>query len=152
MDPAIGTYFAAMGVNPDLRDRVEQVLTFFEKSTGGTAQNALVTPARDFIGNPCHELWLFSDRAMMNSGMLVKRAPNPRYDIVALQGRITSCLINAKQFDIAYAENVTPDDKAELSCEVGLWGRPKPIEITVAGRNCTQLALILRQHLLRNLA
>lgn len=151
MDPNIAAYFAAMNVNPDLRDRVAAMMGFFEGSTGGPVQNALVTPARDFIGNPCHELWLFSDRAMMNTGMLVRKQPNPRYDVVALQGRVTSCLINAKQFDMAYTDAV-PDQKSELSCEVGLWGRPKPIEINVQGANCKQLAVILRQHLLKNLA
>ncbi|MCC6575315.1 MAG: hypothetical protein IT462_16185 [Planctomycetes bacterium] len=152
MDPNIAAYFMAMNVNPDMRERVESVLNFFASATGGPPQNALVTPARDFIGNPCHELWFFSDRAMMNSGMLVKRAPSPRYDIVALQGRVTSCLINAKQFDMAYLDTIAPEPKSELSCEVAMWGRIKPIEIKVEGPNCKQLGIILRQHILRNLS
>lgn len=152
MDPAIIAYFTQMGLSPDLKDRVEALLHMFENATGHPAQNALLTPQRDFIGNPCFEFWMFNDNALMNTGMLVKKAPTPRYDLVSLRGRVTHCLLTAKGFDPANGDQAVADDHSEFGAEIGIWGRAKNLELSVKGRGCTHLNMLVQRHIMRNLA
>ncbi|GIK52329.1 MAG: hypothetical protein BroJett014_13020 [Planctomycetota bacterium] len=150
-------YFQAMGLNPALRPRMEQVITEFETAAGNwmpgaVAESVMIIPVKDVMGNPAFELNVYGADTIMRAGVLYLKPPlELSVEFESIHKRVESVKMRGRNYD-----PMNPDapvsDAAELSVEYQVRGKAKRDDIVVRGVNCRHVQGIVTRHLLANLA
>ena len=143
-------YADSMGLESEFHASVERCAQMFRQMTGIAAASILLTPAKDFLGNNCFELWLFSDHAMLNGGILAKSARDKSLEVVVLN-YVLSVKLASKHYDMAAYPEVEADERSELTFQCRIRDHEKPLVITASGTNCKHLQEIVIRHFTRNM-
>lgn len=145
-------YLHSLGLGDDLAPRMQAAIKLFEEITGRKAEDVLLTPTRDAMGNLVFEALLFGEGALMNVGVLASGLSNRKLEVISLRGRVGGFRLSGKRLDPFAIPEGAIDAQASLQVEFQLTGDPKPHQVEVFGDNCRQLMRIVQRHLAANLA